>query len=103
MESVYVIVENGEPYPNAFTEYSLAVNVVKQKYKDWEEDEENEIDVPEGNGLGRKPNKYADKTELYIEKEIYITIYKLPVMSALRGGRTKKYRKNKTRKTRKNI
>lgn len=72
MQQVYIIIENGVSYPNAYFSYNLAVNAVKLKYTDWDENSINEIDVPE--------NKSDGITELYIEKGIYITIYKLPII-----------------------
>lgn len=72
MEQIYIVIENGVAYPNAYFSYNLAVTAVKLKYDDWDENSINEIEVPENNSSGI--------TELYIEKEIYITIYKLPIL-----------------------
>ena len=72
MEQVYIVVENGVSYPNAYFSYSLAVNAVKLKHDDWDSNPINEIDVPENNS--------SNITELYIEKGIYITIYKLSIL-----------------------
>lgn len=72
MEQIYIIVENGVSYKTAYFSYNLAVNAVKLKYDDWDKNPINEIDVPE--------NKSDGITELYIEKGIYITIYKLPII-----------------------
>ena len=72
MEHVYIIIENGVSYLNAYFSYNLAVNAVKLKYDDWNSNPINEIEVPE--------NKSSNITELYIEKGIYITIYKLPIL-----------------------
>jgi hypothetical protein len=113
MESVYVIVENGLVYPNAFTSYIAAIEDVKKKHDDWNE-EGNEVDVEEGhkinsNSLGAEnPNI----TELYIEKEINITVTKLQVIhtesstvyGASAGGRNyKKNGKSKKNNNKKNI
>lgn len=81
MESVYVVVENGNPYPVVYKTYTQAVNAVKTKHKETlDEDSQfaeeyglhtvNVIDVPE-NASG--------EMSLYIEKGIHIIIYKLPV------------------------
>jgi len=79
MSSVYVIIENGEPYETVYTSYASAAAAVKEKYA--EEIAEqirqsdgypicSEIDVPEAvNGI----------TYLYVEKETHIYIYKLPI------------------------
>ena len=74
----YVVVENGEPYPDAFKTYKQAVAAVKEKHASTIEDHIRQmgdlasiegiladINVPEG------PNK----TNLYIEKGINIVIY----------------------------
>ena len=96
MESVYVIVENGEAYPAAYTNYAAAVLAVQTKHKkeldkqrkdveddggNWPTDTETEVDVPESQ---------TGTTELYIEKGINILILKLPVMAAAGGRRSKK-------------
>ena len=87
MEFVYSIVENGESYPNAYKTYMSAVFAVKEKHKEYLEEQlkslecleclthiENilsDINVPE--------NVESGKTYLYIEKGIHIFIYKLPI------------------------
>lgn len=80
MNTVYVIVENGDPYPIAHASFASAVHAVHEKYKEIVEEEKmaadgglisSEIDVPE--------NK-TGKTYLYVEKGIHIYIYKLPVL-----------------------
>ena len=76
----YVVVENGEAYPQAYKTYAAAVAAVKEKYKETIEDQINEmagflediesilanINVPE-----------SDRSHLYIEKGINIIIQKL--------------------------
>jgi len=79
---IYVVIENGDPYPVAYMNYTAAVDAVKLKHKEAIEEELewlnqnegcggcNEVDVPESKeGLSR----------LYIEKGIHIEIHKLPV------------------------
>lgn len=86
MESVYIIIENGESYPNAYTTYLGAVSAVKEKHKEYLEEQINslesladvenmllDINVPE--------NVESGKSYLYIEKGIHILIYKLPIMN----------------------
>ena len=72
MQSVYIIIENGEPYRTAYTTYISAVNEVI--YKHWaqikEEDILADVDIPEDK---------SGITHIYIEKGISIYIYKLPV------------------------
>ena len=81
MKFVYTIVENGEAYPNAFTSYNDALDEVKKKHADWRDNEEDDVDVEEGHKIGKKRNGDPNITELYIEKEIYIFIYKLKLAS----------------------
>jgi hypothetical protein len=82
MSSVYVVVENGEPYKVAYASFDSAAAVVKEKYK-----EEVEAQLREANGgpictdLDVPENKVTGKTYLYVEKEIHIYIHKLPVLS----------------------
>jgi hypothetical protein len=78
MSSVYVVIENGEPYKNVYTSFDSAVASVKEKHAEdiAEQIRENgypicsEIDVPE---------EVTGITYLYIEKGINIYIYKLTI------------------------
>lgn len=81
MNSVYVVIENGEPYTTVYTSFASAAAAVKQKHIQ-EIDEQlreagggpicSEVNVPE--------NVLACKTYLYVEKGVHIYIYKLPIM-----------------------
>jgi len=84
MEYIYIIVENGEEYPDAYKNYKSAVNAVKEKHKDYLEEQIKElyhldmiesvladINVPE--------NIETGISRLYIEKGINIVIHKLPI------------------------
>jgi len=77
---VYIVVENGIVYKNGYINYNLAINAVKEKYVDWESNEMNEVDVPEGHKIYNKKNFNPNQTDLYLEKQTYITIYKLPII-----------------------
>lgn len=69
MDSVYVIIENGELYPAAYKRYSSALRQVYFRYrKQFEENDK--IDIPESQ---------SGKTYIYFEKGIHIYIHKLPV------------------------
>jgi len=70
---VYVVIQNGESYPNVYETYKVAVEHVKLRNADMLEEPNqcNEVDVVEN------PN---GKTYLYIEKGIHIYIHKLPVI-----------------------
>jgi len=84
MEYIYVIVENGEPYPIVFKSYKVAISAVKEKHRDYLEQQIKElyelemietvladINVPENTETGI--------SRLYIEKGINIQIHKLPI------------------------
>jgi hypothetical protein len=79
MDFVYVVIENGDPYPVVYMKYNEAVAAVKLKYKEeieedlkYAEDGESihEVDVPESK---------VGYSKLYIEKGIHIEIHKLPL------------------------
>jgi hypothetical protein len=81
MSSVYVVIENGEPYKNVYTSFASAAVAVKEKYAEEIADQIrvsngypicSEIDAPEDILTG--------KTYLYVEKGIHIYIYKLPIV-----------------------
>jgi len=96
-EFVYVVFMNCELFiPNAFTSYENALEAVKEKldslrdnegYEDWRDNEENEVHVEEGHKINKirneDPNKDPNVTELYVEKEMNINIYKLEVKSGI--------------------
>ena len=77
--NIYIVIENGDPYPDAYRSYKEAVDAVKAKYKEsideelkWLEENPgqlgcNEIDVPEAQ---------EGHSHLYIEKGIHIEIHK---------------------------
>ena len=77
---VYTVIENGEAYPFAYPSYELAVQAVKRAHQEELAADELEefgsvtmVNVPEDVETGR--------TELYIEKEIYIAICRLTVLN----------------------
>ena len=81
MDFVYVVVDCGEAFRTAFTTYESALNAVKLKYK-----EELERQLEEAIEYNYSPVSDINVVEnengatiLYIEKQIYIVIYKLPI------------------------
>ena len=81
MDKLYVVIENGDPYPVIYKTYAAAVAAVKEKHK-----EEVEADIKWlAEGWGHSVNLFDtaenDKGEmhLYVEKGIHISIYRLPV------------------------
>jgi hypothetical protein len=123
MVDIYIVVdENGKSYPFAFESYDDAKNeVIKvqdkltktEGYDEWRDDGLSEIDVEQGNKIN-EDNENPNETELYREKGMFITIYKLelkPNMETKPKQKTKprrrhtiggfhkiNARKNKTRK-----
>jgi hypothetical protein len=82
MEYIYIIVENGITYDKAFTAYNLAVNEAKIKHQEIlaeQEKECNEFEIRNCSEVNIREHE-SGKTDLYIEKQIYITIYKLPII-----------------------
>ncbi len=83
MNAVYVIIENGDPYPIAYGTFESAVAVVKARHKETIDEQ-----LKEANGeydicsdLNAPEDKVTGKTYLYVEKGIHIYIYKLPVLA----------------------
>ena len=60
--NVYAILTNGELLPNYFYTYKEALYAVKEKYQDWNKNQENKVDVEEGHNALKDSNI----TELYI-------------------------------------
>jgi len=82
MNAVYVVVENGQPYKVAYASFESAAAAVKEKHK--EEVEAQMLELGGGpicSDLDAPEDKVTGKTYLYVEKEIHIYIYKLPVLS----------------------
>ena len=82
MEYIYVVVENGEAYQNAFRTYESAVKAVNNKHM--EELERQIEEVPDlKEEILRDVNRSEDpsgSTLLYVEKGINIYIHRLPVV-----------------------
>ena len=88
MDYVYVIVENGDVYPNVYMTYAAAVKVVNDKHEDYLREQIEELPEYKEQILGEvNPlENPTGKTLLYIEKGIHIEIHKLPIVKAA-GGR----------------
>jgi hypothetical protein len=84
MEYVYIVIENGLPYLNTYKSYKSAVNAVKDKHRSHIEEQIKEncyLDIIESilADINVAENCVTNITYLYIEKEIHIKIYKLPL------------------------
>jgi len=78
----YIVVENGEAYPEAYKTYAAAVAAVKENHRETLEDQINEVrrleDVEEILANINRPEGIK-QTQLYVEKGINIIIYKMTV------------------------
>ena len=84
MEYIYIVVENGEPYPLSFKNYKSAVEAVKIKHKQYLEEQIKDLydlDMIESilADINVSENVNKNMTQLYIEKGINIEIHKLPI------------------------
>jgi hypothetical protein len=83
MEYVYVVVDNGEAYPLAYKVYKDAVHAVKEKYKNYIEEQIKDIgDLESIEKILADINVHENplgKSFLYIEKGINIVIHKLTI------------------------
>ena len=83
MDSIYVVIENGDPYPTAYTSYASAIAAVQKKYAEIAD----EISDAKGGSICSNiydpENTVDNKTYLYVEKGTHIYIYKLPILSSV--------------------
>jgi hypothetical protein len=87
MTTVYLVIENGEPYLDLYSTYQLAREAVSAKYaEELEIQRQFEKEMKETynpnfriSGFDDVDENETGKTALYIEKEIYITIYRYKV------------------------
>jgi len=81
MEHVYVVVDNGEAYPLAYKVYKDAVCAVKEKYKNYIEEQIKDVgDLESIEKILADINVHENplgKSFLYIEKGINVIIHKL--------------------------
>jgi len=81
MQPIYVIIENGEPYPDAYKTYAAAVKAVKDKHCEYLFDQIKQMDSLEDiestlADVNPPENISANNTYLYIEKGIHIHIHR---------------------------
>jgi len=86
MEFIYVVVENGEAYPAAYTNYAAAVAAAKAKHKELLEERIKEVHYLEDiehilSDINVAENLKTGTTLLYIEKGINIYVHRLPIVS----------------------
>ena len=77
---VYIVIENGDPYPDAYKTYNDAVVAVKLKHKETlDEDLKYMEEYGESCHMVDVPEAEEGPSCLYIEKGICIYIYKFLV------------------------
>jgi hypothetical protein len=80
MNSVFLIIENGEPYKNVYTSFASAIVAVKEKYaEEIAEQIRDSHGYPICSDIEVQEDILTGKTYLYVEKGIHIYIYKLPI------------------------
>ena len=79
MSAFYVVIENGDPYPHLYTSYASAASAAQEKYKEAIEEQIKEADGHPICSEINVPENTSGTTYLYVEKGIYIYIYKLEV------------------------
>ena len=80
MSSVYVVIENGEPYENVYTSFASAAAAVNEKHEEEIAEQRREADgYPICSKIDVPENIVSGITYLYVEKGIQIYIYKLPI------------------------
>lgn len=79
MDFVYVVIENGDPYPVAYKRYNEAVAAVKRKHKETLEEDLKYADYGESIHEVDVSESKEGYSKLYIEKGIHIEIHKLPI------------------------
>jgi hypothetical protein len=82
MSQVYVVIENGEPYQNVYTSFASAAGAVKEKYAEEIAEAIREMGgYPICSKIDEPENIVTGITYLYVEKEINIYIYRLPIVA----------------------
>jgi len=86
MEFIYVVVENGEAYRAAYTNYAAAAAAAKEKHKELLEEHIRDVGYLEDiehilRDINVPENVQTGITLLYVEKGINIYIHRLPIVS----------------------
>lgn len=79
MSSLYVVIENGEPYKNVYRSFASAAAAVKEKYAEEIDEQTREMNGDPICSEIHVPEELTGTTYLYVEKGIHIYIYKLPI------------------------
>ena len=78
---VYVVIENGDPYPCVYTTYDAAAKAVRTNHK---QAIDQDLFWKDENGMHSinvlfAPESSTGITQMYVEKGIHIEIHRLPV------------------------
>jgi len=84
MEYIYIVVENGEAYSTGYKNYKSAMNAVKEKHKEYLEEQIKEVyDLYSIetilDNINVHENIESGISYLYIEKGIHIHIHKVVI------------------------
>jgi len=81
MALVYIVVENGDPYEEAYTTFEDAAAAVRERHKEEIEQEQRYCEETGLHGCNviDAPENPKGPTYYYIEKGIHIYIHKLPI------------------------
>ena len=79
---IYVVIENGDPYPNAFTSYEKAAEAVRTKHKQAIDEDIYWKDTDGMHSVNDlfTPENPTGMSLMYVEKGIHIEIHRLPVI-----------------------
>lgn len=78
--TMYVVIENGDPYESLYTTYAAAVAAVKERYQATIDEQLAEMDGGPICSEIDLPENESGKTYLYVEKGINIYVYRLPIV-----------------------
>ena len=84
MEYIYIIIENGYPYPEAYKNYKSTIKAVKEKHHEYLEEQIKELHYLSDienllSDINTPENTETGISKLYIEKGINIEIHRLPI------------------------
>ena len=78
---IYIVVENGNPYPAAYSSFASAFAAVTETHA--KDIEEQTMETADGTQITFETvlseDTQSGKTYIYVEKDIHIYIYRLPI------------------------
>lgn len=78
---VYVVIENGDPFPSVYTTYEKAAEAVRAKFKRQVAEDIYWMDQDGMHSVNilHTPESPTGISKMYVEKGIHIEIHRLPV------------------------